>query len=172
MRAFPRFKRGACGLCAPWSCDTGDFRRPVSGLCKPVPGAGLSCSARDQTDRPSIAYWRDHSAGASRRRATPIPRGSRPSTAVCTSLGARNASRSPLPSRMWTPKIPMLGCPRKRGNFTRTTWSPYLRAKTHLCCSEHGYDASSAAWVSSSWGCILLLSAVSCSSCRDRRSAS
>ena len=32
------------------------------------------------------------SAGASRRRVTPMPRGNRPSTAACTSLGARNAS--------------------------------------------------------------------------------
>ena len=41
---------------------------------------------RDQMDKPSIAYWRDHSAGASRRRATPIPQGNRPSTAACTSV--------------------------------------------------------------------------------------
>ena len=33
-----------------------------------------------------------HSAGASRRRVTPMPRGNRPSMAACTSLGARNAS--------------------------------------------------------------------------------
>src|SRR6266576_276055 len=33
---------------------------------------------QDQIDKPSIAYWRDHSAGASRRRVTPMPRGSRP----------------------------------------------------------------------------------------------
>jgi hypothetical protein len=33
----------------------------------------------DQIDKPSIAYWRDHSAGASRRRVTPMPRGNRPS---------------------------------------------------------------------------------------------
>jgi len=73
-------------------CELASFRRPVSGLCKPVPGAGWSCNAWDQTDSPSIAYWRDHSAGASRRRVTPIPRGNRPSMAPCTSLGARNAS--------------------------------------------------------------------------------
>jgi hypothetical protein len=30
---------------------------------------------QDQIGKPSIADWRDHSAGASRRRATPIPRG-------------------------------------------------------------------------------------------------
>src|SRR6266571_1283248 len=45
-----------------------------------------------QMDKPSIAYWRDHSAGAWRRRATPTPRGSRPSTAAFTRWGARNAS--------------------------------------------------------------------------------
>jgi hypothetical protein len=49
-------------------------------------------TARDHIDKPSIAYWRDHSAGASRRRVTPIPQGNRPSTAACTSLGARKAS--------------------------------------------------------------------------------
>ena len=41
---------------------------------------------------PSIAYWRDHSAGASRRRVTPTPRSIRPSTAAFTGSGARNAS--------------------------------------------------------------------------------
>src|SRR6266436_7219747 len=45
-----------------------------------------------QIDKPSIAYWRDHSAGASRRRVTPMPRGSRPLTAAFTRSGARNAS--------------------------------------------------------------------------------
>src|SRR5438046_2464097 len=49
-------------------------------------------TARDQIHKPSIAYWRDHSAGASRRRVTPIPQGNRPSTAACTRLGARKAS--------------------------------------------------------------------------------
>ena len=41
---------------------------------------------------PSIACWRDHSAGASRRRATPMPRGNRPSIAAFTSVGERKAS--------------------------------------------------------------------------------
>src|SRR2546430_9242447 len=45
-----------------------------------------------QIDKPSIVYWRDHSAGASRRRVTPMPRGSRPSMAALTSSGARNSS--------------------------------------------------------------------------------
>src|SRR6516162_984653 len=42
--------------------------------------------------RPSIWCCRDHSAGKSVRRATPIPRGSRPSMAALTRSGARNAS--------------------------------------------------------------------------------
>jgi hypothetical protein len=42
--------------------------------------------------RPSIWRCRDHSAGMSQRRATPIPRGSRPSIAALTRSGARNAS--------------------------------------------------------------------------------
>src|SRR5689334_22785148 len=60
-----------------------------------VPGAvsGFVHEDRpDQIDNPSIAYWRLHSAGASRRRVTPIPRGSFPSMAAFTSEGARNAS--------------------------------------------------------------------------------
>ena len=42
--------------------------------------------------RPSIWCWRDHSAGKSARRATPIPCGSRPSMAALTRSGARKAS--------------------------------------------------------------------------------
>ncbi len=41
--------------------------------------------------RPSIWRCRDHSAGMSQRRATPIPRGSRPSMAALTRSGARKA---------------------------------------------------------------------------------
>src|SRR5258708_2820363 len=44
-------------------------------------------------DKPSIAYWRDHSAGASRRRATPTPRGSRPSTAAFHEVGREERER-------------------------------------------------------------------------------
>src|SRR5437899_8213629 len=55
--------------------------------------AGVAHEDRQvQIDKPSIAYWRDHSAGASRRRVTPMPRGSRPLTAAFTRSGARNAS--------------------------------------------------------------------------------
>ena len=42
--------------------------------------------------RPSIWCWRDHSAGKSARRATPMPCGSRPSMAAVTRSGARKAS--------------------------------------------------------------------------------
>jgi hypothetical protein len=42
-------------------------------------------------DNPSRSYCRAHSAGKSRKVATPIPRGNRPSTAACTSEGARKA---------------------------------------------------------------------------------
>ena len=42
--------------------------------------------------RPSRANWSDHSAGASRNAATPMPLGSRPSTAALISPGAMNAS--------------------------------------------------------------------------------
>ena len=41
--------------------------------------------------RPSRSNWTDHSAGASRKFATPMPRGSRPSTAALTRPGAINA---------------------------------------------------------------------------------
>ena len=69
-----------------------------SGLEFPFPGNG-DCGTRDRFDyrapavvRPSIWRCRDHSAGMSQRRATPIPRGSRPSMAALTRSGARNAS--------------------------------------------------------------------------------
>jgi hypothetical protein len=51
----------------------------------------LTQAGPDLPMRPSIAVWRDYSTGASRRRVTPMPRGSRPSTAAFTSVGARNA---------------------------------------------------------------------------------
>jgi hypothetical protein len=41
---------------------------------------------------PSIWCWRDHSAGRSARRITPMPCGSRPSIAALTRSGARKAS--------------------------------------------------------------------------------
>ena len=45
----------------------------------------------NRSDRASLC-WRDHSTGASRRRVTPMPRGSRPSIAAFTRSGARKAS--------------------------------------------------------------------------------
>ena len=42
--------------------------------------------------RPSIRCWRDHSAGISQSRTTPIPCGRRPSIAALTRSGARKAS--------------------------------------------------------------------------------
>jgi hypothetical protein len=56
-----------------------------------APTRDAHANRHDQVNKPSIAYWRDHSAGASRRRVTPMPRGSRPSMAAFTSSGARNA---------------------------------------------------------------------------------
>ena len=70
--------------------DSLDFGSRSLGCPNPF----LAQVRQDQIDKPSIAYWRDHSAGASRRRVTPMPRGSRPSTAAFTSSGARNPTRS------------------------------------------------------------------------------
>src|SRR6267143_6067703 len=74
--------------------DIVDFGCRSLGSANPfLAPAGVAHEDRqDQIDKPSIAYWRDHSAGASRRRVTLMPRGSRPSTAAFTRSGARNAS--------------------------------------------------------------------------------
>ena len=81
-----------------------DLRLSVSGRRNmPNSGPGLwpkkFCSWRQEPTEdgaydasPSLAYCRDHSAGASRRFAMPTPRGRRPSIAACTRFGARNAS--------------------------------------------------------------------------------
>jgi hypothetical protein len=76
------------------------FRRPQeSGIAQECrqPNDYVKCDGWAllelvQCVSPSISCWRDHAAGASNRRATPIPSGSRPSTAALTRLGARNAS--------------------------------------------------------------------------------
>ncbi len=83
---------------------------PVRALGSPVPGtwfwlafspllslgsanpflaraSRLLQAGSDQPIRPSIAVWRDHSTGASRRRVTPMPRGSRPLIAAFTRSG-------------------------------------------------------------------------------------
>jgi CBS domain-containing protein len=57
----------AHGLCCLLRSRQRQFGLPVSGLSKPVPDAARNCP-QDQIDKPSIAYWRDHSAGASRKR--------------------------------------------------------------------------------------------------------
>jgi len=64
--------------------------------CKLTPAAGRLRVFRYKGDnqvgaRPSRSNWSDHSAGASRKAATPMPRGSRPSMAAFTSAGAINA---------------------------------------------------------------------------------
>ena len=70
-------------------------------LCRPASRSwlsSLSCVgaggniAQSQEARPSMACWRDHSAGASRRRAMPMPLGNRPSIAAFTSAAERKAS--------------------------------------------------------------------------------
>ena len=92
----------------------GQFRTLVSAAKNPVPGAeklwwrelrleavaagcalGLkSVNVKKWNQgwaRPSRSNCSDHSAGASRKVATPMPRGSRPSTAALTRAGAMNA---------------------------------------------------------------------------------
>src|SRR5262249_31237047 len=60
------------------------WMRTPSEICK--------CEEVDQDRaRPSRSNCSDHSAGASRKVATPMPRGSRPSTAALTRAGAMNA---------------------------------------------------------------------------------
>ena len=73
---------------------TARFAPFVSGARKPVPNRVIGTGRADQTVRPSIACWRDHSTGASRNRVTPMPRGSRPSMAALTRSGARKASET------------------------------------------------------------------------------
>jgi len=90
------------------------FRAAVSAAKNPVPGAeklwwrelrleavaagcalGLKSVNVKKWDqgwaRPSRSNCSDHSAGASRKVAMPMPRGSRPSTAALTRAGAMNA---------------------------------------------------------------------------------
>jgi len=92
----------------------GRFRASVSAAKNPVPGAekvwwrelrlgavAAGSVLRLKTvnvrkwnqgwARPSRSNCSDHSAGASRKVATPMPRGSRPSTAALTRAGAMNA---------------------------------------------------------------------------------
>ena len=72
-----------------------DFGRQLPSWCSGIglvrsglqAGFGAYCGFN-----PSASNCRLHSAGASRSRSTPIPRGKRPSTAALTRSGARNAS--------------------------------------------------------------------------------
>ena len=84
VRSLPPAEVAIASILAPglWARQTRSWRRPRVA----------HEDRQDQIDKPSIAYWRDHSAGASRRRVTPMPRGNRPSTAAFTSSGARKAS--------------------------------------------------------------------------------
>jgi hypothetical protein len=92
----------------------GRFRASVSAAKNLVPGAekvwsrefrleavAAGCALRLKSGkyedwnqgwaRPSRSNCSDHSAGASRKVAMPMPRGSRPSTAALTRAGAMNA---------------------------------------------------------------------------------
>ena len=75
------------------------FRRPdpvrLPGILGVVGGQKRVVSSPARSYRgfnPSASNCWLHSAGASRNRSTPMPRGSRPSTAARTRSGARNAS--------------------------------------------------------------------------------
>jgi hypothetical protein len=76
----------------------GRFCAFFSGREIPFPGNGdserqrLGSNAGYAEGSPSIWCCRDHSAGMSARRATPMPRGSRPAMAAFTRSGARKAS--------------------------------------------------------------------------------
>ena len=93
---------------------TADFRTSVSAAKNPVPGAeklwwrelrleavAAGCALGPKSvnvtkwnqgwGKPIRSNCSDHSAGASRKVATPMPRGSRPSTAALTRAGAMNA---------------------------------------------------------------------------------
>jgi len=75
-----------------------DFKRRM--ICSAARKLGLSGDKRQFSRRvriycglsPSASNCRPHSAGVSRSRSTPIPRGRQPSTAALTRSGARKAS--------------------------------------------------------------------------------
>ena len=90
--------RRHCGLCRGQFRRGRDFGRVVSGLEIRLLGNGDRCRqgrvrmSDDFVLKPSIRCWRDHSAGISLSRTTPIPCGSRPPMAALTRSGARKAS--------------------------------------------------------------------------------
>jgi hypothetical protein len=93
-RHWRAFLLSACGLSVPVDA-LGRIEAPVSAAKNPVPGAAAArmvLFAENQLGaKPSRANCSDHSAGASRKAATPMPRGSRPSTAALTRSGAMKA---------------------------------------------------------------------------------
>jgi hypothetical protein len=83
----------------PLICGSGDVLTLFSPPWKSRFPATESAVGRDWVRRgsycaesPSIWCWRDHSAGRSARRTTPMPCGSRPSIAALTRSGAGKAS--------------------------------------------------------------------------------
>ena len=115
LPGFPATQFADFRLCDAFVCLNGDFWRLVSASKNSVPG---SCSSAQAGPRlhpeefrllghrnsgpwaragysglsPSASNCRLHSAGGSRSRSTPMPRGRRPSTAALTRSGARKAS--------------------------------------------------------------------------------
>jgi hypothetical protein len=76
----------------PKRCGAEGFAQELSLLS--MRAACEICKCEDWNQgwaRPSRSNCSDHSAGASRKLATPMPRGSRPSTAALTRAGAMNA---------------------------------------------------------------------------------
>lgn len=96
-RAFPHFDLRRCCLCDPSGlvlgrCLCGANSRSWELADRIRQGYRLAEPGVPVGANPSRLICCDHSAGASRRAATPIPRGNRPSTAAVTSVGARKAS--------------------------------------------------------------------------------
>jgi hypothetical protein len=107
-RSWGDFRRYYSGLSVSGDgcCLSGRFRPPVSASKNSVPRRRVRrpepsvvrepCEVKRGLDycgfNPSASNCLPHSAGASRKRSTPMPRGSRPSTAALTRSGARKAS--------------------------------------------------------------------------------
>jgi hypothetical protein len=75
--------------------DSGDVRNALGSMLAEWRDGRARASFRTCrycAARPSIWCWRDHAAGKSPRRATPMACGSRPSMAALTRSGARKAS--------------------------------------------------------------------------------
>ena len=84
---IPKFRSPRPGCNGQYRWATLAYREPFG------PKRTLLCPVRDYRGfNPSASNCWLHSAGASRSRSTPMPRGKRPSTAARTRSGARNAS--------------------------------------------------------------------------------